>query len=119
MFYLEYEKYKKKIARVQESYEALLSERDNAIARKELDQIERIERSIVALRQSLTDRRKVLEGKKEDMLTSRAVEDIVYRMRYIERYKVSKIARAVHYSETQVYRILGKIEEHIETVRNS
>ena len=120
MLYFEYEKYKKKYIKVQEAYEALLTERENIITSKTgFERIDDIEKSIRALKQSLIDRKKVLDSKKEDVLNSHSVEDIVYRMRYIERVKVNRIAKCIHYSETQTYRILNKIDENLETVRNS
>ena len=63
----------------------------------------------------LDDRKRLLAEKEKELRASADIEDRVYCMRILDRVKVYKIAAAVHYSEMQVYRILGEIKRVMES----
>ena len=74
----------------------------------------KIDERIAALQEILEAREKLLSGKLKELRESLFLEDKVYRMRYIDRMRVFKIARKLNYSEPQIYRILRRIQKTLK-----
>lgn len=74
----------------------------------------KIDERIAALQEILEAREKLLSEKLKELRESLFLEDKVYRMRYIDRMRVFKIARKLNYSEPQIYRILRRIQKTIK-----
>ena len=66
----------------------------------------------------LAERLDLLRRKEEELRASKRIEDRIYVKRFLNGERVSWIAVDVGYSESQVYRILAKISETCEQMRN-
>lgn len=66
---------------------------------------------IIEARNILKERVQLLEVAERDLRQSPALYDRVYVMRYLSAHSVDYIARSLHYSRRQVYRILDTIAE--------
>ena len=64
----------------------------------------------------MLNRKELLKLKEQELINSREVHDKIYRLRYILRWNVPKISREIGYSESQVYRILGRIGSQISKI---
>ena len=112
MIYLEYEEQKAKYHEAQRRYDELLSEKSVILVTKGYHrQLKAINRRIAEIQQLLIERERLMNLKFNDLAKSRDPVDLVYYYRYIERLKVKRISQKVHYSDTQVYRILNTINE--------
>lgn len=69
----------------------------------------RIDERLEEARKIVIARAGLLKEKEDLLYKSHDPADQVYRMRYIEGLKVSAISKAIHYSESQVYRFLKEI----------
>ena len=58
-------------------------------------------------------RAELLALKERQLRDSRDINDVIYTMKYLDNAKPKTIAMALGYSESQVYRILVKIQEKI------
>ena len=134
--YIEYSKYEKRYNQAMFNYNDLLQRKEDLLAmaqphsqkfdqervsggnrpnlfdeylikkeKENLDELLKESKSI------LEDRKMLLDMKREELKHSKSPYDRIYWYRYIEKYKVRRVAMAVGYSEAQVYRILNKIEE--------
>lgn len=70
---------------------------------------ERLNEAIVILQA----RAELLRIKEDELRASKDILDIIYAMHYLDGAKVTTIAKALSYSESQVYRLLQKIEKRI------
>ena len=70
-----------------------------------------IDKRLEAAKQIVEDRRAELDAIRNELYESNSLNDKIYRMRKIENLPVPGIARRVYMSESQVYRILEKIEK--------
>lgn len=74
----------------------------------------KIDERIAALQEILEAREKLLSEKLKELRESLFLEDKVYRMRYLDRMRVFKIALKLNYSEPQIYRILRRIQKTLK-----
>ncbi len=72
-------------------------------------QIECIEARLNLAHDIVENRAFLLKHAKEELMDSPDFRDKVYRMRYIQRMRVQRIADAVHYSEATIWRALRQI----------
>ena len=72
-----------------------------------------IEQRLSEAKTILKDRYELLKVKERELRESKHIYDKIYRMRYLDRLRVYRIARKVNYSESQVYRILQDIEDNL------
>ncbi len=61
----------------------------------------------------LNDLKELLKIKEQELRNSKDSHDKIYRMKYIDGYKTIKIATALGYDKSSVYRILHIIDENI------
>lgn len=121
MIYLDYELYKRKYLQTQQIYDSILSEKERMLrGHSNSKKLKQIDEKLDGLKASLDGREKLLKMKEKELRESNNPDDIVYRLRYIERMKVKRISYIVHYSDTQVYRMLQNIQNAInETIIDS
>ena len=62
----------------------------------------------------LEEWREILMNKEQDLRRSKHIDDELYVMRFLEHKRVREIARATHYSKSQVYKRLQMISEKIK-----
>lgn len=140
MLYLEYEQFKARYLKAQSKLNEILTEKEVLFGRTQLQAVDygkdkvsggnqsnafeayviekekaRIDERLAEVKSILDDREKLLKLKLEELKQSKVIEDKIYRMRFIERQKVFRIAKAVSYSDRQVIRILQRISEEIKT----
>lgn len=135
--YLEYESYKQKLYAAQNKFDKLLKRKeelfdmtqptspgmgekvsggsprnrfDSYLIQKEEENLDDL---IDEARDILEDRVILLESKLEELKASKNLYDKIYYYRYVENYKINRIAKMVGYSEPQTYRILDKIKRQI------
>lgn len=120
MAYLEYERCKHKHRKAQKIYDSILSEKESILeSQKDIAQVRLLDETLERMRETIICREALLSLAEKELMESKDCTDIVYRLRYMEHMKVKRIARIVHYSDTQVYRILQTIQEQIETIVES
>ena len=59
----------------------------------------------------LQSRERLLNAKRDELIQSKNITDLIYRYNKIDGIKTSHIAEMMGYSTSQVYRILSKIEQ--------
>lgn len=74
-----------------------------------LKEEKRIEERLAEAKALVAEREELLNIKKAELYQSQEPEDVIYRLRFIERATVRRIAFNVNYSERQVFRMLKKI----------
>ena len=141
MIYLEYELYKAKYLDALEVYNEHLSEKERIITKTmpnairydkditttgvpdetplesyiiELEKSQ-IDKKLAIWRDIVEGRKRLLECKREELMQSQALCDKVYRMKYFDGYGINKIAKILHYSRAQIYRIYGDISKKCKT----
>lgn len=87
---------------------------DNYVIEKER---KKIDEKLRERKKTLIYREKLFRQKEQELLESKDIYDLIYRYRYIESYKVSKIARIIHYSTRQTSRYLSDIESEIKKLK--
>lgn len=142
MLYEEYEEFKRQYKETQRQYNDILNEKEKLFqitqpqavnTEKEkvmggspknnfdqyliLKEQQRIDERLEEVKALLMDREQLLKLKKEELRQSQEPEDMVYRLRYIERMRIEKIAKTIHYSEAQIYRILRIIRGNVKDDR--
>lgn len=142
MLYMEYEDYKRQYKETQRQYNDILNEKEklfqitqpNAVdterekvmggsPKNNFDQYlilkeqQRIDERLAEVKALLIDREQLLKLKREELRQSQEPEDMVYRLRYIDRMRIEKIAKSIHYSEAQIYRILRIIRGNVKDDR--
>lgn len=65
----------------------------------------------------MEERLHLMHLKEQELRSSKDVHDRIYVMRYLDHIRVFIISRRVRYSESQVYRILEKIEKRAKLAR--
>lgn len=139
MIYLEYERLKVKYKEAYNAYDEIITERQRLFEMTQPHGIKydgervsgggdknpfdeyliakensRIDERLEEARQILDDRKRILDAKKRDLRESKDVYDKIYRLKFIERWKIYRIATFVAYSEPQVYRIVKSIKQRIK-----
>ena len=134
MLYAEYEELKRQYKETQRQYNEIINEKEmlfqitqpqavttdkekvsGGSPENKFDQYlilkeqKRIDERIGEAKSILKERDEQLRIKREELRRSKHPLDMVYRMRYIDRLKITKIATHMGYSEAQIYRILKKI----------
>ncbi len=82
---------------------------DYVIAKQE----KKIDNKICRMRQLLADRERLLKLKENELRVSKDKLDQIYCMRYVDDKRIYLIAKTLNYSESQIYRILDKIQREI------
>lgn len=139
MIYIEYEVYKNKFYETQKRYNDILNEKEALFSITQpssfkydgeptegglyknvfdeylmLKEKKNIDQRLEEIKRILEDRKKLLDLKEEELKSSTDNKDKIYKYRFIDGMKVHQIARAVIYSEPQVYRILKEIKMNIK-----
>ena len=142
MLYLEYEDLKRQYKETQRQYNDILNEKEKLFQitqpqavntekekvmggspKNNFDQYlihkeqQRIDERLAEVKALLMDREQLLKLKREELRQSQVPEDMVYRLRYIDRMRIEKIAKMIHYSEAQIYRILRIIRGNLKDDR--
>lgn len=82
---------------------------DYVIAKEE----KRIDRKISRMRKLMDDREKILKVKEQELRKSHDKLDLVYLNWRIDGLSPEEIAKALNYSKSQVYRMIGNIKSLI------
>lgn len=142
MLYLDYEKLKNMYIETQKRYMSVLDEQeklfsktqpigirfdkesvtgsgkgytfDDYLIEKEQKQIDA---KIKEIKQMVEERVHLLKLKETELRASKQAYDRIYVLKYLDGLRVYKIAPMMHYSESQVYRILASIEKNIGMMR--
>lgn len=142
MLYVEYAYLKKQYRETQRLYDDILNEKERLFQitqpqavvtdqekvmggspKNNFDQYlilkeqQRIDERLAEVKALLKDREQLLNIKREELRQSQEPEDMVYRMRYIDKMKIERIAKTIHYSEAQIYRILRIIRHNLKDDR--
>lgn len=138
--YIDYELYKIKYLEIQAKYNDILTEKENLFTKTQPNairydklQIEggklrgngfdeymiakenaKIDERLIEARQLLGDRERLLKLKEKELRASKDKLDRIYCMRYVDNKRPYAIARALNYSESQIYRILDKIQKDLK-----
>ena len=59
----------------------------------------------------------LLRLKEKELRSSPVISDKVYLYRYVDGYRIGKIACLINYSKSQVYRILKQIDKKCDKMR--
>lgn len=136
MIYIEYEQYRCKYLDLQEQFNHFLTEKERILTKTlpnairydkdktsssldgnpledyviELEE-SKVDESLDRIRQLLEDRERLLQLKERELRMSQDVYDRIYRMKYLDCMGINKIAKIMHYSRSQVYRILENIKK--------
>lgn len=137
--YIDYEIYKCKYLEIQAKYNEILTEKENLFTKTQPNAIrydklqikggklrgngfdeyliakekEHIDERLSEARQLLEDRERLLKLKEKELRASKDKLDLIYVMRFLELKRPYTIARSLNYSESQIYRILDKIQKEI------
>lgn len=139
MVYPEYEAYKSKYIIIQGVYNSILTEKEALFEKTQAKAIrydkekvqssvggngfdeyliavekKKIDKRLNVARQLMEDRERLLQIKEKELRQSHDRMDIIYAMRYIDGKKPYLIAKALNYSNSQVYRILNQIDRDIK-----
>ena len=95
-------------------YEKLLSLR-NAMLDRLNEEIQNT--SFESANAQLEEMDKRIEEKRKELRSSKHTYDKVYRMRFLDCLRVEKIAMALNYETSSVYRILRKIGKEIKVAK--
>jgi hypothetical protein len=142
--YLEYERIKNKYAAVQEQFAQALMEKERLFTRTlpsairyDKDKVQNsvddnpledfvisaeekeLDGKISRFRTLLDDWRVLLEVKEAELRKSKDIFNIIYVMRYIDGYPVSRIAKLLHYNRQWIYkkiRIMWKSDKKRQTM---
>lgn len=74
----------------------------------------KIDERLQAVKEVLDTQRAMLKEKESELRKSLYLDDKVYRMHYIDKMNVYKIARALNYAESHIYRSLRQIEKTLK-----
>lgn len=136
MIYIEYEQYRCKYLDLQEQFNHFLTEKERILTKTlpnairydkdktsssldgnpledyviELEE-SKVDESLDRIRQLLEDRERLLHLKEKELRMSQDAYDRIYRMKYLDCMGINKIAKIMHYSRSQVYRILENIKK--------
>lgn len=138
--FIDYETYKIKYLEIQTKYNEILIEKENLFTKTQPNAIRydrlqvqggmsgngfdeyliakekaHIDERLFEARQLLEDRERLLKLKEKELRSSKDKLDLVYCMRYVDNKRPYAIARSLNYSESQIYRILDKIQKDIRS----
>lgn len=74
----------------------------------------KIDERLAEIKLILEDRERLLSLKKHELYGSKNSVDKVYKMKYLEQHDVPYIGNTLHFSRTQVYRILDVIKKALK-----
>lgn len=137
--FIDYELYKRKYLEIQVKYNEILTEKENLFTKTQPNAIRydkmqvqggtygngfdeymiakesaKIDERLIEARQLLEDRERLLKLKEKELRASKDKLDQIYCMRFVDNKRPYAIARSLNYSESQIYRILDKIQKEIE-----
>lgn len=140
--FIDYEIYKCKYLEIQSKYNEILTEKENLFTKTQPNAIrydkehvqggtygngfdeyliakehDKIDERLIEARQLLEDRERLLKLKEKELRESKDKMDLIYCMRYVDNKRPYAIARSLNYSESQIYRILDKIQKEIRSKR--
>jgi hypothetical protein len=143
MLYLDYIRYKIKYLDAQEAVNVILDEKTLLFQKTQpksmrfenerVDggtRVNQTEEYVIAMEQRqinerlseaktlLLERRDMLDQKEAELRVSKAKDDVVYVLKYLEHLDVKDICHEVSYSESQVYRILKIIRRNLNMIEN-
>lgn len=135
MVYLVYEQFKRRYSETQQRYNEILSEKEELFTRtlpKSMQydrervsggnpenpfenyviekEKKRIDERLNEVKSLLIDRKQLLDLKEQELRQSKVIIDKVYRMRFLDRMRVNRIASNLGYAESHIYRFLKKID---------
>lgn len=138
--YIDYETYRVKYLEIQSQYNEILTEKENLFTKTQPNAIRydkvsvqggkldngfdeyliakekaHIDARLIEARQLLEDRERLLKLKEKELRASKDKLDLIYCMRFVDCKRPYAIARALNYSESQIYRILDKIQRDIRS----
>lgn len=138
MVFLEYEREKRKFEKAQEWFDDALNEQERLITKTMPSAIrynkpnvqssqegnvlddyliameeKKIKRKIAHRRQLLEDRERLLIIKEKELRKSHDKMDVIYVFWKIDGQSPEAISEALHYSKSQVYRVIGGIKSAI------
>ena len=136
MVFIEYENLKAKYVSIQQICDQILQEKEKYFVRTQPDAIrydklnvaggekknhfdeylqncesKRIDERLNEAVNILHARAELLKIKEQELRESKDIYDIVYTMKNLDNIKIHTIARALNYSESQIYRIIDKIQK--------
>ena len=136
MVYPEYEQYKSKYLEIQSKYNEILLEKENLFTKTQPNAItydkdkvqscnfsnsfddyviekekKRIDERLKEAKHIVDERLYLLRIKEIDLRQSRDKYDRVYVYKYIDGFKIYQIAKVLNYSQSQVYRMIERIEK--------
>ena len=139
MLYLEYERLKSKYKNSQIVYDSILSEREALFQRTQPKSInteqekvsscpqgskfehyliekerKRIDERLEEAKDNFEERHFLLTQKEVELRASKAVDDMIYTLRHLDRLKIRKIAKMTNYSESHIKRRLKVIRQKIK-----
>lgn len=139
LVYMVYEEFKNKYLDTQKKFDEILQEKEYLFAKTQpkspnWDKIgengnqinnkfddylvakesKRIDERLSEIKSILDDRERLLSLKEQELRNSKNHVDKIYKMKYVDHFKVSKIVKASNYSRAQVYRILEDIKNAID-----
>ena len=77
----------------------------------------KIDERLEETKQVLKSRENLMKKKKNELIESKNISDLIYRYKFLEEIKVSHIAEMMGYSQSQVYRILDEISKKIKDAK--
>ena len=138
--FIDYETYKCKYLEIQVKYNEILTEKENLFTKTQPNAIrydkvqvqggkygngfdeyliakekKKIDERLAEARQLLEDRERLLKLKEKELRASKDKLDLIYCMRFVDNKRPYAIARSLNYSESQIYRILDKIQKEIRS----
>lgn len=143
LVYIDYEKFKVKYYDAQHQFDEILKEKEELFSKtlpkspnwnkisfssqfhNSFDEYliskdaKRIEERLFEVKSILEDREQLLNLKERELRSSKDHIDMIYRMRFLDQYNISKISIHIHYSESQIYRILRNIRKRCEKMREN
>lgn len=142
--FVEYEIIKAKLRRAEMTYSGIINERDAIFQRTQPKSTDpagervtgggggdvyaeylaektrrRIDERLEEAIKAMADNSKLRWMKEKELRDSNDTMDRVYTMTYIDNLKISRIARDLNYSKSQIYRILKKIEKRCDKMRQN
>ena len=134
LVYVVYEEFKNKYLDTQKKFDEILQEKESLFAKTQpkspnwdkigkngnqinnkfdnylsVKELKRIDERLSEIKSILDDRERLLNLKEQELRNSKNHIDQIYRMKYIDQSNINKITKSVHYSRSQVYRILEDI----------
>ena len=144
MVYVIYEEYKQKYADAQSIYAELLRTKEELFNRTQPLAISydsehvsggnpankfdayliakdkmHLDAKLAEAKDLMESRLHLMKLKEQELRASKDLHDQIYVMRYLDHIRVFIISRKVRYSESQVYRILEKIEKRVNLRQNA